>query len=441
MSSHRFYSDRGSEWTGRIEHGNALDKRPNKDDPYPEMDSDEEPKTSLHDEPDGSSLVIDGPGDTMGLSDKQHALLRKLQVSASAVLGPPWDCEYIALVGACYIDTILDTPFFPAEDSKLRATGVQRRRGGNVGNIAEVLGQFALTTKTFGLPNIRGETPMNYKPLLLSVFPSWSGADGTFIRKSFEDDSLEVELGCSIEREDVDQAPASYIIRSAASGSRTIVNYTGLEEMSFDEFKVIWDSVCEQVSWWHFEGRNIETTQKCIMHIRKHPLRPKVISFEVEKPGREGLMELALMADVVFFSRSWAQNAGYDSPERFLQEQASHFRGQSESRVRYVFCTWGEKGAGVCHASVGSSPGEVYFGKVKADGQAVDTIGAGDTFVAVIIAEMQATVFTEIYGNKALLSSALRSAVDKAIDVCSRKVYQEGFGNLAPFSWRTSQNQ
>jgi ketohexokinase len=31
------------------------------------------------------------------------------------------------------------------------------------------------------------------------------------------------------------------------------------------------------------------------------------VSIEVEKPGREGLEELAAEADVIFFSRNWAE--------------------------------------------------------------------------------------------------------------------------------------
>ena len=31
------------------------------------------------------------------------------------------------------------------------------------------------------------------------------------------------------------------------------------------------------------------------------------ISVEIEKPGREGLSELALEADIVFYSRTWAE--------------------------------------------------------------------------------------------------------------------------------------
>ncbi len=31
------------------------------------------------------------------------------------------------------------------------------------------------------------------------------------------------------------------------------------------------------------------------------------ISVEVEKPAREGLQDLAALADIVFYSKSWAQ--------------------------------------------------------------------------------------------------------------------------------------
>lgn len=34
------------------------------------------------------------------------------------------------------------------------------------------------------------------------------------------------------------------------------------------------------------------------------------ISVEIEKPGREGLSELAIKADVVFYSKSWAKVKG-----------------------------------------------------------------------------------------------------------------------------------
>jgi hypothetical protein len=48
----------------------------------------------------------------------------------------------ILLVGALYLDTILTAPRFPQEDHKLAVEGVEKRRGGNVGNSAEVLDEL-----------------------------------------------------------------------------------------------------------------------------------------------------------------------------------------------------------------------------------------------------------------------------------------------------------
>ena len=54
------------------------------------------------------------------------------------------------------------------------------------------------------------------------------------------------------------------------------------------------------------KGRIPETTLECIQYLRKH-LPGCKISVEVEKPNREGLAELAAQADVVFYSRTWAE--------------------------------------------------------------------------------------------------------------------------------------
>jgi ketohexokinase len=68
---------------------------------------------------------------------------------------------------------------------------------------------------------------------------------------------------------------------------------------------------------------------------------------EVEKPGRDGLQELAMEADIVFYSKTWAQvssylfilwqltklrqNSGYNSAEECLQEQSSLTRNAYNS--------------------------------------------------------------------------------------------------------------
>ena len=45
---------------------------------------------------------------------------------------------------------------------------------------------------------------------------------------------------------------------------------------------------------------------RCIQHVR-HRIPSARVSVEVEKPGREGLEELAAEADVVFYSKTWAE--------------------------------------------------------------------------------------------------------------------------------------
>ena len=55
-----------------------------------------------------------------------------------------------------------------------------------------------------------------------------------------------------------------------------------------------------------WQGRIPEVTVQCMRYL--HQQFPSVkISVEVEKPARAGLKELAREADVVFYSRSWAQ--------------------------------------------------------------------------------------------------------------------------------------
>jgi ketohexokinase len=177
--------------------------------------------------------------------------------------------EYVALVGACYIDTILEsvslssqtllleppsnpsiihrTPHFPEEDSKLRATSFVRRRGGNTPNSAEILSQYA-TRDAF--KETDGVKPFLWKPLLISALPEAGCPDNESIRTSLGDG---VVLDCCLERKGRTMAPASYIIRSQETGSRTIVNYSEVEEMSLDEFKGVWEAVGWNVRWWHFE--------------------------------------------------------------------------------------------------------------------------------------------------------------------------------------------
>ncbi|KAI5862794.1 Ribokinase-like protein [Durotheca rogersii] len=203
----------------------------------------------------------------------------------------------------------LVVPHYPDEDSKLRATKLQVRRGGNCPNTLEVLQQL-LEERGGGHDVI---------PYLVSCLPDAGAPATSTILGSFGAESL-VDFSHCVYRANHKEPASSYIIRSEATGSRTLVNYNGLPEMTIDEFVAAADGVGDG-AWFHFEGRIPETALQCIRYLRQSFPRASV-SVEVEKPGREGLEHLAAEADVVFYSRSWAESKGYQSAQQCLSAQS-----------------------------------------------------------------------------------------------------------------------
>ncbi|KAI4868321.1 Ribokinase-like protein [Hypoxylon rubiginosum] len=214
----------------------------------------------------------------------------------------------LVCVGACYLDTILDVPHYPGEDSKLRATNLHVRRGGNCPNTLEVLQQL-----------LREKRGHHVKPYLISCLPSADAPATATVVGSFGHESL-VDFTRCIYRADRTEPASSYIMRSEATGTRTLVNYNDLPEMTIDEFVAAANEVGDD-AWFHFEGRIPETTLQCIRYLRQSFPKTRV-SVEVEKPGRRGLEELAAEADVVFYSRSWAESKRYQNAQQCLSAQS-----------------------------------------------------------------------------------------------------------------------
>lgn len=166
----------------------------------------------------------------------------------------------ITAVGACYVDTILtwgalsarkrnirlsddySTPRYPQEDEKLRASTISRRRGGNCPNTLEVLQQLVPCTSPERGPLLN----------LVTVLPAQSSVASQRIIAEFEP---QVQLSHCIYREQFEEPASSYIIKSQATGSRTIVNYNELPEMRFEEFSRIADELGPKAKWFHFEVR------------------------------------------------------------------------------------------------------------------------------------------------------------------------------------------
>lgn len=203
---------------------------------------------------------------------------------------------HLVCVGACYLDTILrygplahtyiiwhtyppstgmyvytakltpgSIPHFPAEDAKLRASKLQVRRGGNCPNSLEILQQL--------LARYRG--PVHVKPYLISTLPAANAPGTQRIRDSFGPLSM-VDFTRCIYRDGLSDPASSYILRSEASGSRTLVNYNELPEMTAQEFSAAIDGVRGDM-WVHFEvGRPRATppdsppSMPCIQWLEVH---------------------------------------------------------------------------------------------------------------------------------------------------------------------------
>lgn len=220
-----------------------------------------------------------------------------------------------------------------------------------------------------------------------------------------------MDLKHCIYREDNNEAASSYIIKSLSTGSRTIVNYNELSEMTTDEFAGVTDALGNEANWFHFEGRIPETTSACITYIRDRVSKAR-ISVEVEKPGRPGLEELAMLADVVFYSKGWAVSKGYQTARECLDSEGRQCKTGS-----LLCCTWGDEGAVALDiAQREYATAEVY----KIEGRSVtDSIGAGDTFIAGMLYGL---VFREGWD--------LQRKLTFANELAGRKVIQEGFGGL-----------
>ncbi|RMD41177.1 hypothetical protein DV735_g3946, partial [Chaetothyriales sp. CBS 134920] len=226
----------------------------------------------------------------------------------------------LVVVGACYLDTILTVPYYPHEDEKLRVKSLSKRRGGNGPNTLEVLTQLLAARHRHEALSLS----------LCSVLPSETSAAVDLVKASL---GPAVDLSACIYRGDRTEAASSYIIQSVESGSRTLVNYNDLPELTLQEFEVVSEKSVNA-----FKGRIPDVIQGCIRHLRnKFP--NTIVSVEVEKPGRAGLEELAAEADVVFYSQSWAkvffqafltstplltmsQSKGYSTREECLRAQA-----------------------------------------------------------------------------------------------------------------------
>lgn len=276
----------------------------------------------------------------------------------------------ILAVGNATLDIINVVAEYPEEDQEVRASTQQRRRGGNACNTLAVLSQLGHQC-------------------------SWAGTladepDARAILADLDEHQISYSSATTLASGKV---PTSYVSLSRQTGSRTIVHYRDLPEYGFDAFKKIDLAVYD---WLHFEGRNITELERMMTHARS--TQPGLrISLEVEKV-REGIEQLFPYADLLLFSREYAQHCNADGAQDFLQAL------QLENHHAIACCTWGDKGAWAR-----DSNGTTTHAPALTPAKVVDTLGAGDTFNARMIDQL-------VQGKD--LQQALTSAVNLAGKKC-----------------------
>ncbi|GAB4288625.1 MAG: sugar kinase [Thiohalomonadaceae bacterium] len=252
----------------------------------------------------------------------------------------------ILAVGIATLDIINLVEDYPPEDAEVRALEQETRRGGNATNTLVVLSQFGHQC-------------------------SWAGTladepDARLIRADLARHAIDTS---AVELLPRGKVPTSYITLSQRSGSRTIVHYRDLPEYSFEHFRAI---DLARFDWIHFEGRNVEVTQRMLERVKKlHPDLP--CSLEVEKP-RPGIEQLFSYPDLLLFSRVYARACGFQRAEGLFD----HLRAQAPTAQ--LVCAWGEGGA-----YARDRDGRGYHTPSFPPPRLVDTLAAGDVFNAGII--------------------------------------------------------
>lgn len=284
----------------------------------------------------------------------------------------------ILVTGVATVDHILDIADYPREDAKLRALASVTLPGGNAANTAGVLAQAGHRVDLAATIAVGSEGAA-----LLSLLRERGIGTDTCVRVP-------------------GRVPTSHILRARDTGSRTIVHFRDLPELAAAEFRRI---TLSGYDWFHFEGRN-PCALPAMLRAARGAVVDSPLSLELEKP-RQGLDQALPLADVLLFSRGWAQARGMVDPEAFIDRAARERPEQVQT------LTWGRRGAWIARG------GEVWHCAPQPGVVVVDSVGAGDTFNAGLIDALSCGQPPE----QALVS---------AVRLAERKLTQRGLGQLFP---------
>jgi len=265
-------------------------------------------------------------------------------------------------VGIATLDIINTVASYPDEDSEVRAENQVIKRGGNATNTLVILSQ--LGHQCYWAGTLANET------------------DADRIIDDLDKYRINHQYAKTYS---TGKVPTSYILLNESNGSRSIVHYRDLPELSCKDFNEI---PLEGFDWIHFEGRNTDQTLLMLQQV-KESIPHTTCSLEIEKQ-RDNIEQLYPYADVLIFSKTFCQQSPYKSADSFLNQMHLTYPDKT------LILAWGDLGSYALSAETGF----IHSPAIKPD-SVTDTLGAGDTFNAGLINALF---------NKKILQDALHDA-------------------------------
>ena len=252
----------------------------------------------------------------------------------------------ILIIGNCIVDQVSIIKQFPSEDSEFRALDRIQQAGGNACNSAVILSKLGHSVEL--------------------VAQLADDVEGEWLKRYL----LALGIGCGYcALLPGSKTPLSSIWLNRSNGSRTICHYRDLPELSLAHLKQI---PLQKHHWLHCEGRNVEVLRQYLPRIRKQAI---AVSLEIEKP-RSGIEDLLPFVDVAIISSHYLGELQL-SAEQCLQR---FYRINPHLRI---VCTLGERG--LLASDAGAEPVQIEAEVVS---QVVDSVGAGDCFIAGLIHQL-----------------------------------------------------
>ncbi|KAM7357361.1 ketohexokinase-like [Cochliomyia hominivorax] len=312
------------------------------------------------------------------------------------------DQKRVLCVGMCVLDIIHLCAEYPEEDTDKRCLDGYWQRGGNASNNCSVLSKLGAKSEFLGMTSSAPAFQFLYE------------------------DCKQRNINISNCPQTVMNPPFSSVILVKSKGSHTIVHAnTGFPILKFDHFRKI---DLSQYTWIHFEGRNVEETKQMIDMIRDYNKHQSgdhhiKISVELEKLNKD-LFILAMRCDVVFVGKDIAQHLGWSTAkeavynsQQIIEDLRKAEKGENFP-LPFIICPWGSE----CSAALDIFNNEYYSSKAMTVENIVDSLGAGDTFVAAVIFALNN------------LSISLSEAVDFGNRVAAYKIQHRGYDCVENFN-------